>query len=70
MAENFRNIGGEERNKKMKELKLELVKAMASAQKAGSSKTKQTKKMIARMLTFNKSGTDELKNKRKANKKT
>lgn len=41
-----------ERNKKLKELKLELIKSKASASKT-SSKTKEIKKIIARILTLN-----------------
>ena len=51
-----------ERMKKIEELKLELVKAKVSAVKSGSSKAKEIKKIIARILTFNnqknKSGVD------------
>jgi len=41
-----------EREKKLKELKLGLIKSKASASKAGS-KTREIKKIIARMLTLN-----------------
>ncbi len=53
-----------DRTKKMKELKMELVKSKVSATKTGSAKTKQIKKIIARMLTFN-----NLENKSKELKK-
>jgi ribosomal protein L29 len=43
----------EEREKKMKDLKIELVKSHAKASKAGNSSTKQIKKTIAKILTFN-----------------
>ncbi len=43
----------EDRNKKIKDLKVELVKSKARTSKTGSSNTKQIKKTIARMLTFN-----------------
>lgn len=52
----FKDIKGmkpAEREKKMKELKLELAKAQVSASKAGTSKIKEIKKIIARMLTLN-----------------
>lgn len=42
-----------EREKKMKELKMELVKSKANAAKSGSSKSKEIRKIIARMLTLN-----------------
>lgn len=48
-----------ERNKKMEEMKYELVKARTSAAKSGTSKAKEIKKIIARILTLN---TKESKN--------
>jgi len=52
-----------EREKKLKELKLELVKSKASAQKTGS-KTREIKKIIARILTLNASKkTESVENK-------
>jgi ribosomal protein L29 len=42
-----------ERERKIKELKLELIKAKTAGSKAGgNSKSKEIKKMIARMLTI------------------
>lgn len=41
-----------ERNAKLKELRLELVKSNVSAKKA-TSKTKEIKRAIARCMTFN-----------------
>jgi ribosomal protein L29 len=43
----------EERSKRMEEMKFELVKARTSAAKSGSSKAKEIKKVIARILTLN-----------------
>ena len=43
----------QDRKKKLNELKLELVKSKANASKTGSLKTKEIKKIIARILTFN-----------------
>jgi len=43
----------EERNKKMHEMKFELVKARTSAAKSGTSRAKEIKKVIARILTLN-----------------
>jgi ribosomal protein L29 len=43
----------EERNKKMQEMKYELVKAKTNAAKSGTSKAKEIKKIIARILTLN-----------------
>lgn len=49
-----------ERNAKLKDLNLELVKANVTANKANS-KTKEIKKAIARLMTFNKSEKEALK---------
>lgn len=45
-----------EREKKLNELRLELVRARAEASKSKSSKVREIKKIIARILTINKSG--------------
>ena len=42
-----------ERNSKIQDLKMELMKDRASAGKGGKMKTKEIKKTIARLLTFN-----------------
>ena len=58
------NMSKEDREKKLKELRLELVKSKVGASKTGSSKIKEIKKIIARILTLNKSLVKEkLKNK-------
>lgn len=44
----------EEKEKKLKELKLELAKSRVNASKTGSSKIKEIKKIIARILALNK----------------
>ena len=52
----FKEINKMERNereKKLKELKLELVKARAESSKAGNSKIKQIKKIIAKIIMLN-----------------
>jgi len=55
-----------DREKKLKELKMELVKSkVASSKGSGSSKTKQIKKIIARMHT---SSSLENKNTKETNK--
>ncbi len=41
-----------DREKKLKELKLELMKAKAKASQGGSLKTKEIKRTIARLLTM------------------
>jgi ribosomal protein L29 len=43
----------EDREKKIKELKIELIKSRTKSTKTGSSNTRQIKKTIAQMLTFN-----------------
>ena len=54
-AKQIREMSETDRNKKMKELKLELTKARAAAAKGGSSKIREIKKIIAKILTINKS---------------
>ena len=49
----IKKMSKEDRMKKMEELKFELVKAKASAAKAGTSKARDIKKIIARILTLN-----------------
>lgn len=51
-SEEINKMSKEEKGKKLKELKLELAKSRASSSKAG--KTREIKKIIARMLTSNK----------------
>jgi ribosomal protein L29 len=51
-AKQVREMKEEDKAKKLKELKLELVKSRAN-QGQGSSKSKQIKKAIARILTIN-----------------
>ena len=60
-------LSKQEREEKIEELKLELIKARVSASKAGNSKTKEIKRIIARIITLNKSNEEkssgeELKN--------
>ena len=52
-AEEIRKMNKSEREKKLKELKLELIKSKTNAAKTGNSKTKEIKKIIARILTIN-----------------
>jgi large subunit ribosomal protein L29 len=52
-AKDIQKMNKEERMKKIEELKLELIKAKVSASKAGTSKIKEIKKAIARILTIN-----------------
>ncbi|MBI2045017.1 50S ribosomal protein L29 [Candidatus Pacearchaeota archaeon] len=50
----------EERRNKFNEIKLELIKARVNAAKNGSSKTREAKKIIARMFTLDKSDKNDL----------
>jgi len=59
----IKNMNKTEREKKIKELKLELIKSKTNASKSGNIKIKEIKKTIARILTINKSQEEELKNK-------
>ena len=62
-SKDIKKMSQEERRKKLKELKLELVKSKVNSSKTGS-KTKEIKKIIARILTLN-----NLENKSKELKK-
>ncbi|RLG12349.1 50S ribosomal protein L29 [Candidatus Pacearchaeota archaeon] len=52
-----------EREKRIQELRLELLKSKIDAQKNGGSRVKEIKKTIARLITFNKSQKEKLKKK-------
>jgi ribosomal protein L29 len=52
-AKEIKKMNKEDRAKKIEELKFELVKARANASKSGTSKAREIKKIIARILTFN-----------------
>jgi len=58
----IQKMNHEERMKKMEELKFELIKAKAGAAKTGSSKIKEIKKIIARILTLNNQKTKGVEN--------
>ncbi|MEK6895696.1 MAG: 50S ribosomal protein L29 [Nanoarchaeota archaeon] len=49
----IKKMSQHDKEKKLKELKMELVKARVSAGKGGSSKVKEIKRIIARIHTFN-----------------
>jgi len=53
-SKEFKEMSKENKDTKLKELKLELVKAKVNASKGGSSKIKNIKKTIAQILTLNK----------------
>jgi ribosomal protein L29 len=52
-AKDIRKLSKPEREKKLKELKMELIKSKANAAKGGSARTKDIKKIIARIHTIN-----------------
>ena len=49
----LRRMTKEERERKIQELKMELIKSRVASQKGGT-KVKEIKKMIAKILTLNK----------------
>lgn len=51
-SKELRAMASEERTGKLGELKLELVKSKAVGSKSGSSKTREIKRLIARILTL------------------
>ncbi len=51
----IKKMEGKDREKKLKDLKMELIKSQINSTKKGNSKAKEIKKMIAQILTFNKS---------------
>ncbi|MEK6875293.1 MAG: 50S ribosomal protein L29 [Nanoarchaeota archaeon] len=51
----IKNMSKEDIEKKLKELKFELIKSKANAAKSGKSNKREIKKIIARILTLNKS---------------
>lgn len=67
--QDLKKMTNEERNKKMQELKLELVKSKANASKKGSANPKQIKKMIAKIYTAEKQNTNLNKEVQGKNKK-
>jgi ribosomal protein L29 len=54
-------MGDEDREKKIKELRMELIKSKAKTSKTGN--PRQIRRLIARILTFNASKSEGLKNK-------
>jgi len=53
-AGDIRKMSKEERDKKMEELKMELIKARVNASKTGNSKVREIKRLVARLLTIEK----------------
>ena len=50
----IKKMSKEEKGQKIEELKIELVKSRVNASKAGTSKIKEIKRLIARLLTLEK----------------
>ncbi len=65
-SKDIKKMSSEEKMKKIEELKFELVKAKANASKSGTSKAKEIKKIIARILTLNKENKNQKKVENKA----
>ncbi|MEK6855218.1 MAG: 50S ribosomal protein L29 [Nanoarchaeota archaeon] len=61
-SKEIRNMGENERNNRLNELKLELIKANVTANKSNA-KTKEIKRAISRLIMFNKSTREELRKK-------
>ena len=59
----IKKLNKNERDKKIKELRLELIKSKVNTQKTKGSKTRNIRKIIARIHTFNKSENEELNKK-------
>lgn len=53
-AKEIKKMSKEERNKKLEELKMELIKARVNASKTGNSKVREIKRLVARIITLNK----------------
>jgi ribosomal protein L29 len=51
-AKEIKQLSKEEKEKKLKDLRADLIKSKAAGSKSGSSKIKEIKKMIARILTL------------------
>lgn len=52
-SKDIQRMSKEEKTKRLEELKMELIKSKVGAAKTGSSRTKEIKKIIARLITLN-----------------
>ena len=52
-SKDIKKMNSDEKMKKIEELKFELVKSKTNASKSGTSKAKEIKRTIARILTLN-----------------
>lgn len=64
----LQKLSDEEIEKKLQELKMELVKSKINASKKGTSRAKEIKKIIARILTLNSSKPTEASSKKELKK--
>jgi ribosomal protein L29 len=62
-AKDIVKMSKEDRAKRLKDLKLELVKANVTANRTNS-KTKEIKRAISRLITFNATAKQEVENKK------
>lgn len=53
-AAEIKKMTKEEKNQKLEELRMELIKSRVSASKTGNSKVKEIKRLVARIITLNK----------------
>ena len=53
-TKDLRTMSKEEREKRIAELKMELIKSKINASKTGGSRTREIKRLIARLITLNK----------------
>ncbi len=53
-SKDIKIMSKEERERKLEELKMELIRSKVGASKEGGSKIREIKKIIARILTLNK----------------
>lgn len=58
-SKDIEKMSEKEREEKIKELKMELIKEKINATKGGKLKTKEIKRTIARLLTFNRKPIDK-----------
>lgn len=65
----LKQMSRSDREKKLKDLKLEMVKSKGKASKTGSSKSREIRKMVARIITLNKSASFENKSQATFDKK-
>ena len=53
-TKDLRAMSKEEREKRIEELKMELIKSKINASKTGNSRTREIKRLIAKLITINK----------------